>query len=375
MQLSDLQPLETRQPKLLVSLLVLGGLFMLLSGIVNILALYLFIPKEYQDMNSLLNALSGTSSVPGLNNRLLIWQGFTAIAGFIVAPMVYLFVLDKPLLYKTRQMQTWTNWSIPATVILALAIQPIIDFTYHINQGITLPDSLAQLETFFKDSEAQMQVLTKALAMPQDLQGWLLAIMVIGIIPAIGEELLFRGVLQPLLIRAKINPHISIWTTAILFSLLHMQMYGFIPRAIMGALFGYIYFYSGILPLAIIGHAANNLMVLIIVNLTGDIDNTNSNSWFLSILVLPVIYYGFKKLMPPNADFKKKVQEGWAMVYITSMNHRAELVASILEKSGLAAMVINKVDSSFHFGEFQVFVHSHQEHSAKTIIANAVSFE
>jgi hypothetical protein len=238
-----------------------------------------------------------------------------------------------------------------------------------------LPESLAEIELQFRASEEQMMLLTKAIAMPQDWLGVLLSVLVIGVIPAIGEELLFRGVMQPLLIRAKVNVHISIWATAILFSLMHLQMYGFIPRALMGALFGYIYYYSGILPLSILAHAANNLLVLLVVNMTGNVETTTGGSWILAIIVIPVIGYGLSKLLPPNHKLNSLTQEGWVKVYVTSMNHRAEIVADVLEKGGYQSMVINKVDSSFHFGEFQVFVHKHEEQSAITLIENAVSFE
>jgi len=356
-------------------MLILGGLFLVASSVVTIAAAKLFLPEEFQNTGFLLATIKSGTLSASVANGLLILQGFSAISGFILAPIIYLFAFDKALLYKIRQIQPWKWWHIALVFLLAISVQPIIDFTYQLNQQLVLPSFLSDWEKLIRESEEQMQTLTKAIAMPQDGLGWILAVIVIGIIPGIGEELLFRGIIQSLFIRAKVNFHLSIWISAILFSLLHFQMYGFLPRAIMGAMFGYIYYYSGILPLAILAHSINNLLVLQVVNITGDLDTTTSNSWIYAILVIPVIYLAIKKLIPPSHDQVKKTQEGWAKVYTTTLNIRAEYVASLLDKSGIQAMVINKVDSSFHFGEFQVFVHNHQESLARVVIQNDVSFE
>ena len=80
----------------------------------------------------------------------------------------------------------------------------------------------------------------------------------VAVLPAIGEELLFRGIVQRMFVRITKNIHWGIWISAILFSAMHMQFYGFIPRMLLGALFGYLLVWSGSMWLPILGHFLNN---------------------------------------------------------------------------------------------------------------------
>ena len=87
-------------------------------------------------------------------------------------------------------------------------------------------------------------------------------IFVIAIIPGFCEELMFRGWIQRSLIKRN-NPHVAIWVTAIIFSAIHFQFYGFIPRMILGAILGYAYYYTGTLWASIIMHALNNTVAVV----------------------------------------------------------------------------------------------------------------
>ena len=108
-----------------------------------------------------------------------------------------------------------------------------------------------------------MEELTKYLTEFESTGYLLAAIIVIAVIPGIGEELLFRGFLQNLLKRIFKNDHAAIWIAAILFSAIHFQFYGFVPRMLLGALFGYLYYWSGNLLYPIIAHFINNFVSLI----------------------------------------------------------------------------------------------------------------
>jgi hypothetical protein len=99
----------------------------------------------------------------------------------------------------------------------------------------------------------------------------------IAIIPAICEELLFRGVLMPLLGKMTRNIHIAIWITAALFSLIHMQFYGFLPRLLMGAVLGYLVIWSGSLWTAILAHFVNNATAFILFQLYGTLETPDNS--------------------------------------------------------------------------------------------------
>lgn len=85
--------------------------------------------------------------------------------------------------------------------------------------------------------------------------------------PAVGEELLFRAGLQKKLQNIIGNYHVAIWVSAFIFSAFHMQFYGLIPRMCLGALFGYIYVWSGNIWAAVFAHFLNNAITLIIIHL------------------------------------------------------------------------------------------------------------
>lgn len=127
---------------------------------------------------------------------------------------------------------------------------------------------------------------------------------VIAIIPGIGEELLFRGVLQNSLHRVTKNKHIAIWVAAFLFSAIHIQFYGLVPRMMLGAVFGYLYVWSGNLWYPMIAHATNNGLAVIIAYASQssesefDIDEAESVPLVLKMIgaiVFLVMIYGFKK--------------------------------------------------------------------------------
>jgi membrane protease YdiL (CAAX protease family) len=86
---------------------------------------------------------------------------------------------------------------------------------------------------------------------------------IIAILPAVGEEFFFRGVLQKILIKLFKSGHVAIWVTAFIFSAMHFQFFGFVPRFILGLIFGYLFFWSGTLWLPVISHFINNAVPVI----------------------------------------------------------------------------------------------------------------
>jgi membrane protease YdiL (CAAX protease family) len=75
---------------------------------------------------------------------------------------------------------------------------------------------------------------------------------------ALGEEIFFRGVLQSLFERYLGNSHAAIWIAAAIFSFIHFQFYGFFPRLLLGAFFGYLYVWFRTIWVPIVAHFFNN---------------------------------------------------------------------------------------------------------------------
>ncbi|MFZ1457152.1 MAG: CPBP family intramembrane glutamic endopeptidase [Saprospiraceae bacterium] len=102
-----------------------------------------------------------------------------------------------------------------------------------------------------------MESLTQLLKM-DNFTDLLINITLIGIIPGITEEFLFRGIIQKELKNVITNYHISVWLTAIFFGVMHFQIIGLFPKIIIGAVLGYAYHYSGSLLLPMLIHIFNN---------------------------------------------------------------------------------------------------------------------
>jgi membrane protease YdiL (CAAX protease family) len=127
---------------------------------------------------------------------------------------------------------------------------------------MTLPAFLEPLEQWMKTSEEEAKLLTEKFLSLTTFDGLIINLLLMAVLPAIAEELTFRGVLQNLFTVS--NLHIAIWCSAVLFSAVHLQFYGFLPRMLMGALFGYMLVWTGSLWTPILMHMTNNAMAVIL---------------------------------------------------------------------------------------------------------------
>ena len=149
-------------------------------------------------------------------------------------------------------------------LLIMLAIVPFINLLASLNEMIVFPESLSWLEQKFRTMEdSAAQLLTKLLT-DADHIGWLFFnIFMIAVLPAIGEELIFRGVAQKIFIRWTGSVHAGIIVTAFLFSFIHMQFYGFFPRWLLGAMFGYMLVWSGSIWVPVFAHFVFNSVAVI----------------------------------------------------------------------------------------------------------------
>jgi membrane protease YdiL (CAAX protease family) len=131
-------------------------------------------------------------------------------------------------------------------------------WTIDVNNAMHLPAFLNDVEKWMRQQEDQLATLTQRFLYMPSAVDLAINLLMIALIPAIGEELLFRGCLQPIFGRLAKNAHVGIWLAAIVFSAIHLQFYGFIPRMLLGALFGYLYYYGNSLWYPILGHFLNN---------------------------------------------------------------------------------------------------------------------
>ncbi len=140
--------------------------------------------------------------------------------------------------------------------LLALFSLPLIQAAYEVNQAL-IPDE-GLMSTLAEPAEKLAAEMTEAILDMPDTLTLLINLFVVALVPAICEEFAFRGVLQNQLAKATRNPHVAIWLTAFVFSFVHFQFYGFIPRMLLGAFFGYLVVHSGSIWAAVLAHFINN---------------------------------------------------------------------------------------------------------------------
>jgi membrane protease YdiL (CAAX protease family) len=147
---------------------------------------------------------------------------------------------------------------------------PVIEWFSVVNQHLVLPGWMSSIETWMRNSEDQANNLTVAFLSASGIRGLVSNLFMVAVLPAIGEELLFRGLLQRLIKRMTGSSHWGIWITAALFSALHLQFFGFLPRLLLGALFGYLLEWTGTLWLPMIAHFINNATGVLVYFFTGE---------------------------------------------------------------------------------------------------------
>lgn len=212
------------------------------------------------EIGSVLSDFTNSTSI-GLLKFLQIFQ---SIGIFIVPPIVIgYFFLKNPFKYLKFNLNPTIRAFLLTFLIMILAL-PLINLLGELNSKIVLPDFMSSIESWMKQKEADAMKITELFLNVSTPSGFLLNVFMIAIIPGIGEELLFRGVLQRLFAEWFKNIHWGIILSAVLFSAMHMQFYGFIPRMLMGVLFGYLFYWSGSIWIPILAHFTNNAFAVIV---------------------------------------------------------------------------------------------------------------
>ena len=219
-------------------------------------------------------------------DRMKLSQLIVSVAMFVIPPFVLAFLCSengvKFLHLKVRTRLTDALF----VVLFMIIIIPFINLLGDLNHQLVLPKAFSGIESLMKSYEDEAARLTEKLLNIHSINALMYTVFVIAIIPAIGEELFFRGALQGIIQQWK-GWIPAIWIAAFIFSAIHMQFYGFIPRLLMGAFFGYLLLWSGNMWLAVLAHFTNNVIAVIFYYLknngvqTFDIDTigTENTLW------------------------------------------------------------------------------------------------
>ena len=146
-------------------------------------------------------------------------------------------------------------------LVVMVVSMPALNYLVHLNESVDLPDSA--IEDWLRNTEAAARAVTDKLLEVDSVGLLMVSVLVIGILTGFCEEVFFRGTQQQIFLLRGINGHVAVWFTAILFSALHFQFYGFFPRLLLGAFFGYLVWKGGSLWLPVIAHAFNNSVTVV----------------------------------------------------------------------------------------------------------------
>ena len=149
-------------------------------------------------------------------------------------------------------------------IAIIIVIQPLIYTISYYNHQLVLPDFLAPLENWMKDKEAVAERTMNLLFEERTITGLVLNLLVIAVVAGLAEEFFFRGCIQQMIQKIVNNPHAAVWIAAVIFSVMHFQFYGFVPRVLLGALLGYLYIWSGSIWVPVIIHTIHNALNVVI---------------------------------------------------------------------------------------------------------------
>jgi membrane protease YdiL (CAAX protease family) len=208
-----------------------------------------------------MEVLRNAANLMGENLKYLdglkIFQIVTSIGMFLLPPL-FLAITER------QKVTEFYGFKKPIWVLLGLVFlimlcsMPLMEYSAILNQQMTLPEWLKPIEQWMRHKEDELARATVMLLTVHKPFDFILNLVMIAIVPAIAEELMFRGGVQRSFMKMIGNPHIAIWITAVIFSAIHMQFFGFLPRMLLGALFGYIYVWTKSLWYTMFAHFLNN---------------------------------------------------------------------------------------------------------------------
>lgn len=290
------QALRESKPsnQLIFSLLVI--LICGLAAMILSIALgWLFYGVNPAQLESAMKDLSN----PDMVSLLKFFQIFQAIGVFIIPPFIIAWFLDPNPGSFLRMNKNPDFRSILLVAAIVFASNPLINWLTEINSKLSLPEWLNGLEMWMLNAEEQARQITTAFLSSTEINILVLNLIMVAVLPSIGEELLFRGIVQQLFKKITSNAHVAIWISAVIFSAIHMQFFGFLPRLLLGAMFGYMLEWSGTLWLPVVAHFVNNATAVIayyLMNkeLIGDgIEKTGTSSDGSSFMVIISLIFLF----------------------------------------------------------------------------------
>ena len=269
----------------------------------------------------LMSIIAGDGSVAARMRIAIVIQDLFLF--IIPAIVTAVFITRKPaeLLCITKGFPIY---SIVLVLMIMVVTAPAMQMLINFNQSLSFPDWLEPVERWMRASE---EAAAKSLEGVTGGTSWgslILSVLLVGVMAGFSEEIFFRGALQRIMSTSGLAPHIAIWVTAFIFSAMHLQFFGFLPRLILGAFFGYLLWWSGSLWLPVCAHALNNTLAILSEwerqrmgdSLTIDaslVENPGAHTWIIILagvaLGAAMLVYLRKMLLKGSVDAKRAASE------------------------------------------------------------------
>jgi membrane protease YdiL (CAAX protease family) len=268
-------PLLNRLGMLFFTFLI--GMF-LAQGILQVI-----LQQEGKDLQELL--LEVKSGNPTEAIWILLMQAGNQIFGFgLAAILCGVFSQEVFQVIPRQKIKPLSLFLIMILILLSIPLIPLISWDA---DSFRLPEYFQAIEKMLEEAEAESEMMLQTLIQEESGIPKVVQFLVFAGLPAICEELFFRGAMQYYFSK-RWGPIQAIWITGLIFSLIHFQIYGFFARFFLGVLFGYLVYWSGNLLTAVWGHFVFNASSLILMGFTSS-DTADSGEFFPWFIVLPAI--------------------------------------------------------------------------------------
>jgi membrane protease YdiL (CAAX protease family) len=267
----------------------------------NILGSVLVLMKFGVSLKVLQDVMQNLVNYPGLMRELQ----FLQVLGMFIFPAIicaWLFSdnykdylqVDAPICFPVMGL----------TVLSVLVAIPFLNLTYWMNQQMVFPEYLKSLEEWMRYTEENANKALEKMLYVKSIWDFVLNILIICVLTGIGEEFIFRGILQNIFGKIVRNHHAVIWIVAIIFSTIHFQFYGFVPRMLLGAYLGYLLYYTKNIWVPVLAHFTNNCFSVVYYFIFQDnperIEDANTigygSTLWLSVVSLALFIFIFRQI-------------------------------------------------------------------------------
>ena len=241
-------------------------------------------------------------------NSLRFTQISSQIFTFVLPPILYAMLVKEEPMTALGLKKVSYHWFVIG-IAMMYAILPLNNIFAEWNAGLKLPESMSKIEEMMRSMQESATELTERMLNVNNIGGLIINLIMIAGLAALGEELLFRSIIQTSLIKICRNAHIGIFLASAIFSFIHFEFYGFIPRLVLGLLMGYMFYYSRSIWVPMAMHFVNNgtAVVLYYLNNIGiinvDVDTfgqTGVLPLIMSIVIMIALFWLAIRRMKKN---------------------------------------------------------------------------